>query len=197
MSVLAAEKDLPGFVKNDEELNTGLPGRPGFGGRPSFTGYVCGHFRGLLNRVALTPANRKDEDRHAAKLNYPHGELPYVPLVGRVVRTQKTALLEFYEGAYQFRSPAEARQFAAGSIGSNRLDDALKEFPYRVPGTEAVAFSGAMDAEARDAEHLYRIVARIGRSVLTISAQGGQELSWSTVRPMAGTLVARLQQSPP
>ena len=108
-------------------------------------------------------------------------------------RREKAALLEFYEGVYEFRSNGEAREFADGSIGSNRLDDALKEFPYRVQGVEITAFGGVMDAKKNDTESLFRIVALQGRSVITISAQGGRELSWSTIRPTVDSLIAKLQ----
>jgi hypothetical protein len=142
-----AGSDLPGFDAMWPVTTTPAPINPDAGKNlPGLVGVaswqrdlVTGWGRAFIAHAAIDGPYRADLDARARALNYPIQYLPYVPLVGEIVR-HAAAPLEVYEEVNVFTDSAAAQAWATNlettleQEGGHRVT-----MPGLPPGSTAVS----------------------------------------------------------
>lgn len=195
-STLLLGSDLAPQGRFEQILNgwqTAPPIKGTLAPRPAITDAINGRVAGYLNEVAISGPDRRAEDAYSESLGYDVGHLPLVPLVGSVV-ADNAGLLELYENVWLFKSRAGAEDMLAVLRGSGLADMVTEPVSFRL-GDES--FGYAMSAADHDpqTEHWVHLTVRVGDAVISVTGQGGAQLSMGLVENLTRRAVERFRST--
>lgn len=180
--------DLPSYTQFVAVPRMEPPVRPAPGSPlPLQRQYICGSFYGFIADPALRGRYRQEDDTRARRLGYTVGKWPLVPLTGSIVTQLRHQVLEIYEGLYQFTSPRAVAAFLSEQSGPGTRARLVRGFPDKklpiqpLPG--AIVIAHTLGPQPSVFEHSIFIGVPIGNFALTLSIQGGQELTWRDAYP--------------
>jgi hypothetical protein len=151
--------------------------------------YSCGSYYGFIARIALKGKFRAENNASARAAGYPIGKWPYVPLTGRIISALPRGVLEIYEGAYRFTSPAAAAAYVTVVRGDFADHIAVAGLPARFAAATQV-----LGTDRHNSERQIAVIGRLGNMAITVWLQGGEKLTWSDVAGYWKDSWSRLRQ---